>query len=90
MREPGGFSTINILGAHGFLLSNYQPELAEYFIPGEDFVYFESEGDLMEKAAYYLAHDEERIRIAGSGWKKVQENFSYVQSLKNIFREVFK
>lgn len=81
---------LDILGAHGFLLSNYQPELAEYFIPGEDFVYFESEGDLMEKAAYYLAHDEERMRIAGSGWKKVQENFSYVQSLKNIFGEVFK
>ena len=41
---------IDILGCGGFLLSNYQPELCEYFTPDVDFVYFEDPDDLAEKS----------------------------------------
>lgn len=75
---------LDILGAGGFLMSNYQPELAEYFVPGEDFVYFESEQDLLEKISYYLKHEDERKMIAHNGWKKVQEGFSYEMQLEKI------
>lgn len=68
---------LDIMGAGGFLLSNYQPELAEYFIPNEDFVYFESEQDLMDKIQYYLEHEDERKQIAYNGWLKIQQFFSY-------------
>jgi len=76
---------VDIMGAGGFLLSNYQPELAEYFIDGEDMVLFESCEDMLEKIAYYLEHEEERKQIAYSGWKKVQELYSYEHKLKQIF-----
>lgn len=55
---------IDILGCGGFLLSNYQPELCEYFTPDVDFVYFEDPDDLAEKVTYYLSHEKEREDIA--------------------------
>ena len=58
-------------------MSNYQPELAEFFVPGEDFVYFESEQDLIDKIQYYLEHEDERKQIAYNGWQKIQQFFSY-------------
>jgi len=62
---------LDIMGSGGFLLSNYQQELLEYFVPGEDFVFYESTEDLMAKAEYYLTHDKERREIAQNGCKKV-------------------
>ena len=76
---------LDIMGAGGFLLSNYQPELAEYFVDGQEVVLFESKEDMLIKAAYYLEHEEERQKIAYRGWKKVQEKFSYDVLLKKIF-----
>lgn len=42
------------MAAGGFLLSNYQPELAELFRDGEEVVMYTSMDDLKEKAGYYL------------------------------------
>lgn len=76
---------LDVMGAGGFLLSNYQPELAEYFVPGEEFVFFEDENDLSEKVNYYLSHEEEREKIAYRGWLKT-EKFSYRNKLKELSR----
>ncbi|MBO6260854.1 MAG: glycosyltransferase [Lachnospiraceae bacterium] len=67
----------DIMGCGGFLLTNYQADFEDYFIPGTDFVYFESKSDLIEKAGYYLEHDDERLAIAYSGYKKIQEYHSF-------------
>lgn len=79
---------LDIMGSHGFLLSNYQPELAEYFVAGEDFVYFESDEDLLAKAEYFLIHENERKEIADNGWRKIQAAFSYDKKLLDIFSNV--
>ena len=68
---------MDILACGGFLLTNYQPELCEFLEPDRDFVYFTDFEDMCQKADYYLKHDQERNEIAFSGWKKVQELFSY-------------
>lgn len=77
---------LDIMGSGGFLLSNYQPELAEYFIPGEEVVLYESMSDMENKVKYYLSHDEERIAIAQKGCRKVREQFSY----ENMVRKMLK
>lgn len=64
----------DILGAGGFLITNYQEELLEYFVPDEDLVIYYNNEDLLEKVAYYLEHEEERTRIAANGAKKVRES----------------
>ncbi len=55
----------DIMGSGGFLLSNYQEDFFENFTPGIDFVYYESEEDLLQKINYYLNHEDERIAING-------------------------
>ena len=79
---------LDIMGAGGFLISNYQPELAEYFIDGQEVVMFDSKEDMLWKVDYYLRHEEERREIAYNGWKKVQEEFSYDILLRKIFESV--
>ncbi len=75
----------DIMGAGGFLLSNYQPELAEYFEIGEELVVYESQRDLLEKIAYYLAHEEERRKIAARGRRAIEERHQYSMRLKMMF-----
>ena len=75
---------LDIMASGGFLLSNYQQELAEYFVPGEDLVLYESMQDLRDKVNYYLKHEEERSEITYNGYKKVRERFSYDIALCKI------
>ena len=76
---------MDVLGAGGFLLSNYQPEVAENFIDGQDLVMYESTEDAIEKAIFYLKNDGLRSQIARNGHDKVRDNFSYAKQLGQIF-----
>ena len=75
---------MDIMGAGGFLLSNYQPELNELFSDGEEMVMYTSRDDLMNKVEYYLSHDSERRDIAINGCKKVREQYNIDKSLDKI------
>lgn len=61
----------DIMGSGGFLLSNYQADFLDDFVPGVDFVYYESKNDLLAKIDYYLIHEQEREEIARNGHDKV-------------------
>ena len=76
---------LDIMACGGFVLSNWQPELAEYFTEGEELALFESKDECMEKIVYYLAHEETRKEIAAAGKRKVQELFSYEKGLERLF-----
>lgn len=75
---------MDILGCGGFLLSNYQPELAEFFVPDVDFVFFESEQDLIAKINYYLTHDAKREAIARHGFETVKQHYSYENQVQKM------
>lgn len=76
---------LDIMACGGFVLSNWQQELAEYFTEGEELALFESREECMEKIAYYLTHEEKRKEIAVAGKRKVQELFSYEKGLERLF-----
>ena len=63
----------DVMAAGGFLLSNYQEELEELFVPGEDLIIYHNMEELQYYVAYYLEHEEERQRIAKNGQAKVLE-----------------
>lgn len=73
---------MDIMGAGGFVLTNYQPELFKYFVPGEDFDYYMDTQDLIEKCKYYLEHEEIRRQIAENGMKKVRREHGMEKKLK--------
>ncbi|MBU5430974.1 glycosyltransferase [Kineothrix sp. MSJ-39] len=75
---------LDILGCGGFLLTNYQEDMFEYLEPDKDFVYYESVEHACDLADYYLQHDEERIKIAENGYRKVKQNLTYEKQLERI------
>ncbi|MCM1156651.1 MAG: DUF3880 domain-containing protein [Roseburia sp.] len=74
----------DIMGSGGFLLSNFQSDFLDDFIPEEDFVYYESKEDLLQKIDYYLAHEEERKSIAQNGHDKVAAAHTYRHRVREM------
>lgn len=79
----------DVLGARGFLLTNFQAEIPLYFKEGEDLVCFDGIEDLKEKAAYYLLHDNERKEIAWNGYEKVKKYHSYINRIQEMLHIIY-
>lgn len=78
----------DVLGAGGFLLTNYQAEIPYYFEEGKDLVCFDGVDDLREKVGYYLTHEKERQEIAQSGYRKVKERHNYIERIRTMLAQV--
>ena len=76
---------IDIMGCGGFLLSNFQREFLDFFVPGEDFVFYDSKEDLLRKIDYYLCHEEERRAIARNGHDKIAARHTYRHRVREMF-----
>lgn len=72
------------MGAGGFLLTNYQEDFLKDFVPNEDYVFYDSVEDCVDKCRYYISHEDERIRIAKNGYTKVKEKYNYKLRLAQI------
>jgi spore maturation protein CgeB len=79
----------DVLGCGGFLLTNYQPEFADYFTIGEDFDIYTSEEDLLEKVEYYLSHEKERKEIAANGQNTVRQCHTFHQRMAEMIDIAF-
>ena len=80
----------DVLGAGGFLMTNYQAEIPYYFKEGEDLVCFDGINDLCEKAGYYLSHEDERRAIAENGYRKVKEHHNYIERINTMLEMIEK
>lgn len=77
---------LDIMGSGGFLLSNYQTELAENFIDGEEVAMYSSIPEAIEKCNYYLSHKSERKQISEAGYHKVKELYRYEDRIRTMLR----
>lgn len=78
----------DILGAGGFLLSNYQVDLARHFVPDEDYVFYENRKDVLKKIEYYLHHEDQRSAIARNAHEKVKREHTFDVRVKQIIELV--
>lgn len=76
----------DILGCGGFLMTNYQSELPEYFDIGVDLEAYSSMEELADKCSYYLTHEDERQKIAGNGYQKVDSLHTYPHRIREMIR----
>lgn len=76
----------DVLGCGGFLITNYQAEIPDYFEIGKDLEVYESMDDLINKIDYYLKHDEKRIEIAINGYEKTARFHTYEMRLAQMIR----
>lgn len=75
---------LDILGASGFLLTNFQEDFLDYFTPNEDFCYYESRDDLLKKIAYFLSHDSDRRQIIANASGKMHEYHTFEHRIHAI------
>ncbi len=74
----------DILGAGGFLMSDYCEETAELFEEDKEIVMFKTLEELLDKTAYYLSHDKEREQITRAGQRKVLQSYTHEKRLKEL------
>ncbi len=79
----------DILAVGGFCLTNYQPELEEYFEIGKDLEVYHNKEEMMYKIAYYLKNEKERMRIAINGYKKVRQKHTYEKRMGAVLAWIF-
>lgn len=75
----------DVMAAGGFLLTNRQLEVTEYFQDGVELVTFETEEELMEKVRYYLEHEDERQAVARAGYEAVRREHTFVIRFQQMF-----
>lgn len=76
----------DVLGCGGFLLTNYQEELSEYFEIGTDLDCYYSSEDMLDKIDYYLTHDDIRSRITQNGYEKVKSMHTWQNRIEELLR----
>ena len=76
---------LDIMGCGGFLLSNAQEELLEFFDEGHHMVTYRSIDECLDKINYYLKHEDERKKIAQAGFERIRDEFNYEKGLLKLF-----
>lgn len=79
----------DVMGVGGFMLSNWQEEIPELFEEGKEIATYKTPEELVDKADYYLRHEDERARIAVNGYRKVKEQHTYEHRLEKIISILF-
>ena len=75
---------MDIMGAGGFVLTNYCEETAELFEEDKEIVMFRTPEELIQKVDYYLEHEEEREQIARAGHEKAMNDYTYEKKIKRL------
>lgn len=76
----------DLLACEGFVLCNYQSDLLNEFLPGEELDIYSSIEELEEKIRYYLSHTDVCREIAHNGYEKVSKRHTYPLRLEQMFR----
>lgn len=79
----------DIMACGGFVLTNFQPELADTFALGNELVAYGSFDEMKELAAYYLEHDAKRREIAQNGFERVARDYNYPVRLEQMLTLAF-
>lgn len=73
-----------ILGAGGFLITDWREDLKDCFTIGKDLEVYNGIDDLLEKTDYYLKHEDKRTAIAMHGLETVQSRHDYSVRIREI------
>lgn len=72
----------------GFLLTTYNPLLSRYYNIGEEIETYDDVQELVDKVKFYLAHDDERKKIAKAGYERFLKDHTYEKRFAGIFKAI--
>jgi glycosyltransferase involved in cell wall biosynthesis len=78
------YRTFETTGCGTFLITNYTPGLEKLFDIGKEIVVYNDLNDLDNKVNYYLENEEEREKIAKSGYKRAKKEHTYFERAKSL------
>lgn len=74
----------------GFLLTNYIPQLEEFYKVGEEIAAYKNLEEMRELLQYYLSHDEERQKMAEQGFRRARAEHTYLSRMKRLLLTIEK
>lgn len=90
MTDDLNMRTFETMATGSFLLTSWIPTIEEFFKDGEHLVLYRSLDEMVDKAKYYLAHDEEREKIAQAGYEEVMAKHKIQDRVNLIISEFLK
>lgn len=72
------------MSTKSFLLTSRNEEIERVFQDKVHCVMYDSLDDMVEKAKYYIAHDEEREKIAEAGFNEVRAKHTFLHRAKQV------
>lgn len=76
------------LSTGSFLLTNEIPTLSQLFKDGTHLVTYNSLDEMVEKAQYYLEHENARVQIAQNGYTEFLNKHTYKHRVETILRSL--
>lgn len=81
---------MDIMGAGGFLMTNYQEDFFRHFEPEVHFTFYSSLQEAVEKADYYLRNEDSRAKIVENVLTLMEKEHSYEVRFLSIFEDMNK
>lgn len=72
----------------GFVLTEYVPGLEEVFELGREIIAFDSKEEMLEKARYFLNHENEREEIAFNGFTRATRDYDAGKAIPWLIRRI--
>lgn len=77
MLDDINMRTFEAMASGSMLLTNWIPTIEDLFEDGKHLALYRSPEEMVEKARYYIEHDEEREKIAAAGYAEVMAKHTF-------------
>lgn len=88
IKDDINMRTFEALSTKSFLLTNWIPTLEDLFQDGVHLVTYKTMDEAIDKAKYYLSHDEEREKIAEAGFNEVRAKHTFLHRAQQVLKTV--
>lgn len=75
----------DVPAAGGFLLTDFKPELEDFFVIDKEVICFCNKDELKKKAVYYLEHENQRLQVIENARERVLKEHDYSKRIKKLF-----
>ena len=89
MKDDLNMRVFETLGSKSFLLTDRVQSIEKLFVDGKHLVLYNNLDEMVDKARYFLAHDDLRDSIAKSGYKEVLKNHTFANRVEKILETCF-